>query len=81
MPVKSPLFVNNPQIETKRFLSLRIFFNLIFLASLGLNVYFLIFKNELNSIVSANNVKLEEKQIIGESQFFDSGLKTNVGQL
>jgi len=78
MPVKSPLFVNNPEKKSKSFLSLRMFFNLIFLASLGLNVYFLVFKNELSSIASANDVKLEEKEIIEESQFFDPGLKTNV---
>ena len=78
MPVKSPLFVNNPEKKSKSFLSLRMFFNLIFLASLGLNVYFLVFKNELSSIASANNVELEEKEVVEESQFFDSGVKTNV---
>ena len=78
MPVKSPLFVNNPEKKSKSFLSLRMFFNLIFLASLGLNVYFLVFKNELSSIASANGVELEEKEVVEESQFFDSGVKTNV---
>ena len=78
MPVKSPLFVNNPEKKSKSFLSLRMFFNLIFLASLGLNVYFLVFKNELSSIANANSVELEEKEVVEESQFFDSGVKTNV---
>ncbi len=78
MPVKSPLFVNNPGKKSKNFLSGRIFFNLIFVASLGLNMYFLIFKNELSSIASAKGAGSKEEEIIEKNQYFDSGLKTNI---
>jgi murein DD-endopeptidase len=70
--------INNPEKKIKRFFSLRMLFNLIFLISLGFNVYFVNFKNELSVIASVNDGQLREKETIEESHTFDSELRTNL---
>ena len=87
--MKPPLFVKNQETNIRRSFSLRMLFNLLFVTSLGLNVYFLVSQNELSSVANAYNVGLKEKEIaegsrIGshsvvlQSQSLDSGLKTNI---
>jgi murein DD-endopeptidase len=78
MRSNSTLFLNNRGKNNKKFFSLRMLFNIVFLASLGLNGYFFIFQNELNSVASADEVELEKKKNLEENHLFDSVLKTSI---
>lgn len=89
MRVKSPLFSNNQGRNIRKTLSLRMLFNLLFVTSLGFNVYFLVFQNELRSVADTYHAGLKEKKItegsrvglhsvVLKSQSLDSELKTNI---
>ena len=89
MYYKATTFCEKSKKNIRRSFSLRVLFNLLFVTSLGLNVYFLVFQNELSSVANAYDVGLKEKEIaegsrIGshsvvlQSQSLDSGLKTNI---
>jgi len=89
MYYKATTFCEKSKKNIRRSFSLRVLFNLLFVTSLGLNVYFLVSQNELSSVANAYNVGLKEKEIaegsrIGshsvvlQSQSLDSGLKTNI---
>ena len=73
----------------ERTFSLRMLFNLLFVTSLGFNIYFLAFQYELTSVASAYDVGLKVKKVAEEStvelhpvvlkrQPLESGLKTNI---
>ena len=89
MREKSPLFLKNQERGIRRPFSLRMLFNLIFVTSLGLNGYFLVFQNELSSVANAYDVGLKEKkitessrvglhQVVLKRQPLGRGVKTNI---
>jgi murein DD-endopeptidase len=82
------LFMKNQEKNIRKSFSLRRLFNLLFIISLGLNVYFLVPENELDSVVNLDSVELTGKKIAEESRiknsielknfFLDKGLKENI---
>jgi len=86
--MQSPLFVKNHRKNIRKTFSLRKLFNLLFVVSLGLNIYFFVFQYKSDSVASTYDVGLEAKKGTGESgvalhpvelkkQPLESGLKTN----
>ena len=89
MPLKSQIFAKNHPKNIRNTFSLRMLFNLIFVVSLGGNVYFLTFKDELSSVAIASDFELEKKKnisgkraglhpVVLESQPRDLRLKANI---
>jgi len=87
--MQSPFHVKNHGKNIRKTFSLRMLFNLLFVTSLGLNIYFLAFQYELSSVASAYDVGLKVKKVTEEStvklhpvvlkrQPLGSGLKTNI---
>ena len=87
--MQSPFHVKNHGKNIRKTFSLRMLFNLLFVASLGLNIYFLAFQYELGSVASAYDVGLKVKKDTEESTVelhsavlkissLGSGLKTNI---
>jgi murein DD-endopeptidase len=62
----APFFVKNHRKNTRKTFSLRMVFNLLFLISLGFNVYFLVFQYQLNSEANAYDGELEEREVAEE---------------
>jgi murein DD-endopeptidase len=89
MRVKPSFFLKNQGKNIKRYFSLRMLFNLLFVISLGVNVYFLISQDELSSIVKGYDLGFEKKQfaertrielnpVASKNDPLESELKTNV---
>jgi murein DD-endopeptidase MepM/ murein hydrolase activator NlpD len=89
MRVKSSLFLKNQVKNIKKPFSLRMLFNLIFVISLGINVYFFTSKEELSSIAMGYDLELKEKQfaegtrielhpLTSINESLESELKTNI---
>ncbi len=89
MRVKSSVFFKNHVKNIKRPFSLRMLFNLLFVISLGINVYFFISQDELSSIAKGYDLGLEEKQfaegtrielhpLASKNESLESELKTNI---
>ena len=87
--MQSQFFVKNHGKNIRKTFSLRMLFNLLFVTSLGFNIYFLAFQYELSSVASAYDVGLKVKKVTEEStvelhpvvlkrQSLESGLKTNI---
>ena len=87
--MQSPFHAKNHGKNIRKTFSLRMLFNLLFVTSLGFNIYFLGFQYELSSIASAYDVGLKVKKVAEEStvelhpvvlkrQPFGSGLRTNI---
>ena len=87
--MQSPFLVKNHGKNIRKTFSLRMLFNLLFVTSLGFNIYFLAFQYELTSVASAYDVGLKVKKVTEEStvelqsvvlkkQPLVSGLKTNI---
>ena len=57
-----PPFLKNQEISSKKPFSLRALFNLLFIISLGFNIYFLVFHNGLALVGYVNATGLEEEK-------------------
>jgi murein DD-endopeptidase len=86
---KASFFFKNNVKNIKKPFSLRMLFNLLFVISLGINVYFFISKDELSSIAKGYDFGLEEKQftegtrvefhpVASGNEPLESKLKTNI---
>ena len=87
--MKPPPFLKNQKIGVKKQFSLQLLFNLFFVISLGLNMYFLVFQNGSSPLDSGHAVGLEDEKIVEsgragsrvatlDRKFLDSGLTTNI---
>jgi len=87
--MQSQCFVKNHGEKIRKTFSLRMLFNLLFVTSLGFNIYFLVFQYELSSVASAYDLGLKVKKVTEEStvelhaavlkrQPLESGLKTSI---
>ena len=87
--MQSQLFVKNHGKNIRKTFSLRMLFNLLFVTSLGFNMYFIVSQYELSSVGSAYEVGSQVKKNTEESsvelhsaalkrQSLESRLKTNI---
>ena len=86
---KASFFFKNNVKNIKKPFSLRMLFNLLFVISLGINVYFFVSKDKLTSIAKGYDLGLEEEKFIegakielqpvaSENEPLESELKTNI---
>ena len=68
MLMKSQIFVRNHVKSIRKTFFLRMLFSLLLIASLGFNVYFFTFKDELSSVAIANDFELEKEIIFREKR-------------